>query len=72
MLRPVDDAETWVEFRDFGTQPKTHAARFEYRAVAKALWEMSVHMALVGYWSEVKVVIQVDGASVGVGWIRLL
>lgn len=70
MLHP-SDTNTWVEFRDFGTQPRTHAAHFVYECVAKALSELSVHMALVGYWSEVKIVIQVDDASVGVGWIRL-
>ena len=70
MLHPAD-TDTWIEFRDFGTQPRTHAAHFQYRCVAKALWELALHMALVGYWSEVKIVIQVDGASVGVGWIRV-
>lgn len=69
-LHPAD-TNTEVEFSDFATQPETHAALFEYQCVAKALWELSMHMALLGYWSEVKVVIQVDDASVGVGWIRL-
>ena len=70
MLHPAD-TDSWVEFSDFATQPRIRATQFMYQCVAKALWELSLHMAILGYWSEVKIVIQVDGISVGIGWIRL-
>lgn len=70
-LRPAPaTSDTWIEFRDFGPQPRTEAPFFEYRWVAMALGELTGQMVLLGEWREAVVVMQVDGISVGDGWIR--
>lgn len=64
------DVDTWMEFRDFGGQPRTQAPIFEYQCIAKALGELTGYLARLGWWSEAIIVMQVDGVNVGDGWIR--
>lgn len=68
-LRPAG-SNIWIEFRDIGTQPRSEAPFFEWQWIAKALGELPRHMALFGVWREAIIVMQVDGISVGDGWIR--
>lgn len=69
ILSPAD-VDTWMEFRDFGGQPRTQAPIFEYQWIAKALGELTGYLARLGWWSEAIIVMQVDGVNVGDGWIR--
>ncbi|CAF9904077.1 MAG: hypothetical protein ALECFALPRED_004833 [Alectoria fallacina] len=68
-LRPVG-SNTWIEFRDIGAQPRSEAPFFEWQWIAKALGGLPGHMVLLGEWREAIIVMQVDGISVGDGWIR--
>ncbi|CAD6582340.1 MAG: hypothetical protein ASARMPREDX12_005878 [Alectoria sarmentosa] len=68
-LRPAG-SDTWIEFRDIGTRPRSEAPFFEWQWIAKALGELPGHMAPLGVWREAIIVMQVDGISVGDGWIR--
>ena len=60
---------SWIEFRDFSGRPRTAAPFFEYQLIAKALRIMPIDLARFG-WSEMLIVIQVDGVRVGDGWLR--
>ena len=68
-VRPANTI-TWIEFRTFGTWPRTQAPFFEYQLIAKALAQLARSMAVRGTFSGAKVVIEVDGIAVGEGWLR--
>ena len=64
------NSDTWIEFRDFRGQPRREAPFFEYHLVTRALGVLADHMANLEGWREAMVVMQVNGVSVGDGWIR--
>ena len=68
-LHPTD-SDTWIEFRDYGSQPRTEAPFFEYQWVARAFAALAEQMAVLGGGREAIIVMQVDGVNVGDGWIR--
>ncbi|CAF9939399.1 hypothetical protein IMSHALPRED_001326 [Imshaugia aleurites] len=68
-LRPVN-VDTYIEFRDFGTQPRRQAPFFEYQWVVRALGELPWHLMPLMRWSEAIIVMQVDGISVGDGGLQ--
>ena len=67
-VRPAD-TDTWIEFREYGAQPRTEAPFFEYQWIATAMVPLLGQQMLLG-WFEVAFVMQVDGVRVGNGWIR--
>lgn len=69
IVRPVD-TDTWIEFRECDTQPRTEARFFKYQWVAMALIQLPEQLVLLGGWCEAGFMMQVDGVCVGYGWIR--
>ena len=64
------NSDTWIEFRDYRGQPRREAPFFEYQWATRALGVLVQHVAMLEGWSEAMIVMQVNGVSVGDGWIR--
>ncbi len=64
------DSDTWIEIRDFGPR-RSEAPFFEYQCIKttpRNLLELIVQQ--LREWTEIVTVMQVDGISVGDGWLR--
>ena len=65
-----DDTDMRMEFRDYDPQPRSEAPFFEYQLIAKALRSLPATVLQLGRWTEVIMVMQVDGIKVGDGWLK--
>lgn len=68
-IRPTN-TDAWMEFRALGSRPRTQAPVFGYRSIVHALAQLARFMGERGRFSGASVVVQVDGVSIGEGWLR--
>ena len=65
-----DDSDMRMKFRDYDPQPRTQAPFFEYQWIAKALRLLPATVLQLGRWTEVIIIMEVDGIKVGDGWLK--
>lgn len=64
------DSDMLMEFRNYDPQPRSEAPFFEYQLIVKALRLLPATVLQLGRWTEVIIVMQVDGIKVGDGWLK--